>query len=117
MNFKAGDYVVLLSTCSCTNPNCWAPSIPINYCYQLSKDCNKGYFYIKKDMNDNSGNGWSCDTIPIPKELNNLEVRKATYEEEKEYIRYKKPFKIKELEKDLNQDYSYLISFIKQLET
>ena len=94
MYFKAGDYVVLLSTCSCTNPNCWAPSIPINHCYQLSKDCNKNSFYIKKDINGNLANGWSCDSIPIPEELNNLEVRKATYEEEKEYIRYKKPFKI-----------------------
>ena len=116
MNFKEGDYVVLLSACSETNSNCWAPSIPINHCYQLYKDCHKGYFYVKKDMNDNSGNGWSCDTIPIPKELNNLEVRKATYEEEHEYKRYDKPFEIKEL-KHLNQDYSYLISFIKQLET
>lgn len=117
MNFKAGDYVVLLSTCSGRDLNCWAPSIPINHCYQLSKDCHKGYFFIKKDMKDNSGSGWCCAVWPIPEELNNLEVRKATYEEEKEYIRYKKPFKIKELEKDLNQDYSYLISFIKQLET
>jgi hypothetical protein len=116
MNFKAGDYVVLLSTCSCSNPNCWAPSIPINYCYQLSKDCNKGSFYIKKDMNDNSENGWGWEQGEISEELNNLEVRKATHEEEREYRRYDKPFKIKELEKDLNQDYSYLISFIKQLE-
>jgi hypothetical protein len=117
MNFKAGDYVVLLSACSETRSNCWAPSIPKNHCYQLSKDCHEGCFIVKKDMNDNSGNGWSCDTIPIPKELNNLEVRKATYEEEHEYKKYDKPFKIKKLEKDLNQDYSYLISFIKQLET
>jgi len=116
MNFKEGDYVVLLSACSETAPNCWAPSIPINHCYQLFKDCHKGYFFVKKDMNNNSGNGWSSDS-PIPKELNNLEVRKATYEEEREYKRYDKPFEIKELEKDLNQDYSYLISFIKQLET
>jgi len=114
MNFKIGDYIVLLSNCS-GKPATWNPSIPINHCYRLSKNFHKGCFYIEKDMNNNRDNGWSYNTIPIPKELNNLEIRKATYEEEMEYKRYDKPFKIKESEQ-LNEDYTYLISILKQLE-
>ena len=91
------------------------PSSDLYFFVSLKQLEDEFFNHLEKDMNNNRGNGWSCDTIPIPKELNNLEIRKATYEEEREYKRYDKPFKIEEPEQ-LNEDYTYLIPLLKQLE-
>jgi hypothetical protein len=94
--FKKGDYIVLLHPCALTA--LWA-SIPINYCYKLRENFTKFHFYIEKDLDNSTSNGWGY----IPRgpedaiELGHLKVRAATLEEINEYNRLNQPFDVNTL--------------------
>lgn len=57
INFKKGDYVVLLA--SCKGDNIWNDSLPINYIYKLREDMHEKNFMVERDRKGNRDNGWS----------------------------------------------------------
>lgn len=88
-DFKKGDYVVLLS--SCDGKDCWADSMPQNWCYQLRAQSKINQFDVQKDSNGHS-NGWSHHDVSS---VNKLLLRAATPAEIQTYKALGKPFYIK----------------------
>lgn len=95
--YPKDSYIVLLA--GCDGSNTWKGSMPINHCYQLSRDShdddmgNEG-FGIFKDMNGRE-NGWSCRG---GYGRYALKMRYATPEEGEEYKRLEIPFDITTLQ-------------------
>jgi len=123
MEFKKGSYVVLLS--SCNGNDCWQNDIPEGYCYKLSKDCTKSYFYIEKDVVGDK-NGWDYDGVggKIPRGDKNgkLKLREATIGEVMYYDMLNKPFNVKEFKKKQaslprvkKENYNYLVKLLKNI--
>jgi hypothetical protein len=106
MNFKKGDYVVLLN--SWDGKDCWK-DMPVNYCYRLSKDSNLFDFTIELDIDGYINNGWDAFF-----EDSKLNFRLATNEEINEYIKFNKPFNVTTLKSKLN-NYTKLINMLKYI--
>lgn len=88
--FPKDSYIVLLAGCDGTDT--WPESIPINYCYKLSRESYLDYrgFSIYKDLVGTRGNGWSTTNDYNSK----LQMRFATREEIAEYNRLGKPYDV-----------------------
>ena len=110
-DFKKGDYVILLSY---PYKDCfWENSMPLNYCYILSKDSTQFDFSFEKDINDCTWNGWS--TINRDNQNIYLKFRLANSLEIDEYNKYGKPCKAIEIFEFKKESYKYLIKLFKQL--
>ena len=75
MNFKQGDYIVLIS--SCDGNNNWEDQMPEGYCYQLSSDSSPKKFYVNLDIAGDF-NGWECSFIEPPHDLLNFRLATTT---------------------------------------
>lgn len=75
--FKAGDYVVLLSTCD-GDPDVWKHSIPTDTVYQLKTDASISCFNIVEDINGNP-NSWALNEFSLYH--SHLKLRHATVAE------------------------------------
>lgn len=116
--FKAGEYVVLLS--SCDGKNCWAHhgGWPENYCYELAEDSNSFYLTTVQSTNGYNGNHWgsNAEGKEKDKEINKLKLRAATSQEIAYYKAYNKPFDVRELYvKKTKENYNYLKKIFKKL--
>jgi len=78
-DFKIGEHVVLLK--SCTGANAWERTMPENYVYQLQKDSNSHDFHVVRDT-DGDPNGWDAGGHYASKLL----LRHASSREIMEYI-------------------------------
>lgn len=77
INAKAGDYIVLLTSCNGGDP--WEPSIPIGYVYELTSDYSPLNLYVKTRADfrtTKGGDGWSSSSYD-----SRMEIRMATGEE------------------------------------
>jgi len=92
--YPKDSYIVLLA--GCNGKDTWQDSIPINYCYKLSRDSYedaRGFnVHVDKSLRNN---GWNGDS----KYESKLKFRKASKEEIEEYERIGKPFNVKEFNK------------------
>lgn len=95
--FKAGEYVVLLK--SCTGKDNWAPCLAENYVYRLKSDSSNNHFCVELRTTEmytgedyDKGDSWMAKNYPN----NQLQIRLATEYEKAEYIKAKRPVKVKE---------------------
>lgn len=118
MNFKKGDYVVLLS--SCDGKNCWKGQFSENFCFKLSEDCDD-IFSIQIECDESGSlNGWHAVSDVSNEGINKLELRFATNREIHEYDRLGKPFDTTNYnQQDYNnnnkENYNYLIELFEKL--
>ena len=109
--FKTGDYIVLTSCY--TGNDCWKHSLPMNYCYKLSRNPNlPNDFIVEKDAQNVKDNGWTRADRDTKSKVS---YRHATLEESIEYDRLDKPFDVTTLIDTKPEDMSYLIDVFKKL--
>lgn len=111
IEFKKGDYVVLLK--SCTGENRWKSEMPEGYCYKLSKDSikHKSDFYVDRDNEGSNSNGWRANLDYDSK----LELRHATKMEIANYINIGKPYEVFNLMPNEIENYNYIITLLNKL--
>lgn len=106
--WKKDSYIVLLSS---LNGDIEWGNLPINYCYQLSRDSYEDHrgFRVYRDVSGRE-NGWSNSTP-----YKNNVFRDATEEEIALYKKLGHPFKVDATKVRKLSTYNYLIPFIEQL--
>lgn len=115
MNFKKGDYVVLLK--SCNGENCWNDQIPENYCYKLSEDSHKHDFYVELDCNGSCNNGWYSTNRDYDSKL---ELRYASMLEIEYYNKTNSPFDVRTILsencfEEIQEDHDSLIKLLNKI--